>query len=89
MPKELAEAIVIEMEGQQYNIRMKHLPVCTHWTPTQMDNYYQCYEEYDKDDTDNTIITSNLKKDKCENLVGIDRGFIAGKIKIVHKKSGG
>ena len=56
---------------------------------TPIDNYYQCYEEYDEDDDDNTIITSNLKENKCENLGRIAQGFIKQNLRVVNKNPGG
>ena len=34
MPEEAAETVVIDMEGRQLTVNIKHLLVCTRWTPT-------------------------------------------------------
>ena len=57
--------------------------------PTPIDNYYQCYTEYDKDDDENTITTSNLRENKSENLSGAAREFIKQELRTVDKHLSG
>ena len=58
-------------------------------TPTPIDNYYQCYDKYDEDDNDITVITSNLKENKCENSGAVTRGITSENLKTLDKDSGG
>ena len=87
MPKQAAEMVVIDMEGWQQNIS-KAITCLYSPTPIPLDNYYQCYDEYDEDDDDITIITSNLEKNKFENSGGIRRGIKAKNMWNVDKHSG-
>ena len=56
--------------------------------PTLIDNYYQCYAEYDEDDDDSTIITSNLKENKSEKLGGVTQEIWSKHLKTLDKNSG-
>ena len=53
--------------------------------PTPINNYYQCYAEYDEGDGDNTIITSNLKENRCENSGAIAKGIILRELNTFNK----
>ena len=53
--------------------------------PTPIDNYYQCYTEYDDDDDDNTIITSNLREKNCNISSGAGLEVIKKNIRSVDK----
>ena len=71
---------------------IKHLLVGTCWyllDPTPIDIYYQCYNKYDEDDDDKTIITLNLKENRCENSGAIACGNILRKLNTLDKNSGG
>ena len=56
--------------------------------PTPIDNYYQYYAEYHEDDDDNTIITSNLKENKCEKSGTIAQEIKEQNLKTLDKNSG-
>ena len=51
--------------------------------PTPIDNYYQCYTEYDDDDDENTIIiASNSRENRSENSNDLAEEFISSKLRV-------
>ena len=64
------------MGGAAVKSKHKALTCSYSLDPTPIDNYYQCYTEYDDDD-ENTIITSNLRENRSENSNELNEEFIS------------